>query len=272
MRIFFLSLLVILAVSCSKFAKVQKSNDYEYKLRMAEKYYAEKKYNYSQQLYEELFPVFKGDVKFEDLFYKYAYCSYYLRDWLQAENLFKQFTEVFPTSSRAEEMEYMRAYTYFRQSPKLELDQTNSLKTIGLMQTFINTHPGSKKNVEATQIIDQLRNKLEDKDYKSAELYFNLGHYRAAAIAFASLMNSFPDTKRGDAYKFQVVKSYFLYAQNSIDEKKAARYEQVVTECNDFTDRFPESLQLKEVERYSSLSQNNIKQIQNEQAKTSNQR
>ena len=29
------------ATSCSKFAKVQKSKDYEYKLRMAEKYYAE---------------------------------------------------------------------------------------------------------------------------------------------------------------------------------------------------------------------------------------
>ncbi len=42
--------------SCSKFAKVQKSNDYDYKLRMAEKYYVAKKYNYAKQLYEELFP------------------------------------------------------------------------------------------------------------------------------------------------------------------------------------------------------------------------
>ncbi len=102
MRISILVIVVLLGVSCSKFAKVQKSNDYEYKLRMAEKYYTEKKFNYAQQLYEELFPIFKGDVKFEDIFYKYAYCSYYLRDWLQAENLFKQFTEVFPTSPKAE--------------------------------------------------------------------------------------------------------------------------------------------------------------------------
>ena len=272
MRLFLLSFLVVVSVSCSKFAKVQKSNDYEYKLRMAEKYYTEKKYNYAQQLYEELFPVFKGDTKFEDLFYKYAYCSYYLRDWMQAENLFKQFTEVFPTSPKAEEMEYMRSYTNYRQSPKLELDQTYSLKTIGQMQTFINTHPGSKRIPEATKIIDELRTKLEDKDYKSAELYYNMGHYRAAAISYSSLLNNFPDTKKGDAYKFQVIKSYFLYAQNSIDEKKAARYEQVVTECNDFNDRFPESGLQKDVEKYSTLSQNNIKQIQNEQAKTTNQR
>ncbi|MBL7734066.1 MAG: outer membrane protein assembly factor BamD [Chitinophagaceae bacterium] len=272
MRIFFLAFLVVLGASCSKFAKVQKSNDYEYKLRMAEKYYTDKKYNYAQQLYQELFPVFKGDVKFEDLFYRYAYCSYYLRDWMQAENLFKQFTEVFPASARAEEMEYMRAYTYYRQSPKTELDQTNSLKTIGLMQTFINTHPGSGRIKEASGIIDELRTKLEDKEYKSAELYYNLGHYRAAGIAFSSLMNSFPDTDKGDKYKLQAIKSYFLYAENSIETKKAARYEQVVTECNDFIDRFPESPLKQEVEKYASLSQNHIKQIQNEQAKTTIQR
>src|SRR5688500_10096886 len=165
MRLALLAFIIVSTlISCSKFAKVRKSTDYEYKLRMAEKYYIEKKYNNAQMLYEELFPIYKGDPKFEDIFYKYAYCSYYLKDWLQAENLFKQFVEVFPSSPKAEEMEYMRAYTYYKQSPKMELDQTNTAKAIGLMQTFINTHPGSARNKEATGIIDQLRAKLEVKE------------------------------------------------------------------------------------------------------------
>jgi len=266
-------LILVLAVgfsSCSKFAKVQKSTDYDYKLRMAEKYYVAKKYNFSQQLYEELFPIFKGQPQFEDLFYKYAYCSYYLKDWLQAENLFKQFTEVFPTSPKAEEMEYMRAYTYFRQSPKAELDQTNTQKTIGLMQTFINTHPGSSRLKEANGIIDKCREKLEAKEVKSAVLYYNMGHYLAAGIAYSSLMNNFPDSQKSEEYKLQVIRSYYLYARNSIDEKKAERYEKVVTECNDFTDRFPDNALLKDVERYRNLSQTNIKEIQNEQVKKTN--
>lgn len=272
MRILLLAFIVISSVSCSKFTKVQKSTDYEYKLKMADTYYNARKYNYAAQLYTELFPIYKGNPKFEDLFYKYAYCNYYLKDYLPAENLFKQFTEVFPTSPKAEEMEYMRAFTYYKQSPKLELDQTNTLKAIGLMQTFINTHPNSARLKEANTIIDNLRDKLEAKDFRSAELYFNMGHYRAAAIAFTSLVNSFPDTKMGDEYKLQAIKSYYLYAENSIEDKKAARYEQVITEVNDFNDRYPESALLKDAERYANLSQNNIKQIQNEQAKTTNQR
>jgi outer membrane protein assembly factor BamD len=242
--------------SCSEFSKVQKSTDYDYKLRMADKYYVNKKYNYAQQLYEELFPLLKGQPQFED--------------WLQAENLFKQFTEVFPTSTRAEEMEYMRAYTFYRQSPKPELDQANTQKTIGFMQTFINTHPGSAKNKEASDIIDLCRAKLEMKEYKSAELYFNLGQYRASAIAFTSLMNNFPDSDKSEEYKLQVIKSYYLFAVNSVEEKQLERYESVITECNDFTDRFPESKLLKEVERYQTLSTNNIKAIQNEQVKKTN--
>ncbi len=270
MRVFLLVLVIALSgFGCSKFAKVQKSTDYDYKLRMADQYYAKKKYHLAQQLYEELFPLLKGNEKFEDVYYKFAYCAYYMRDYLNAENLFKGFTEVFPTSKRAEEMEYMRAYTYYRQSPKVELDQTNSQKAIGLMQAFINTHPGSERNKEASEIIDKLRVKLETKELKSAELYYNLGQFKAAAIAFANLMDNYPDSDKSDSYKLNVIRSYFEYATLSIDEKKAERFEKVVEECNEFNDRFPESEHRKDVENYLNLSQNNIKAIKNEQVKTS---
>jgi outer membrane protein assembly factor BamD len=261
-------LIAFLGTGCSKFAKVQKSTDYDYKLKMADQYFAKKKYNYAQQLYEELFPLLKGSEKFENVYYNFAYCAYYQRDYFNAENLFKGFTEVFPTSKRAEEMEYMRAYTYYKQSPKIELDQTNTSKTIGLMQAFINSHPGSEKNKEASEIIDKCRVKLETKEQRSAELYYNLRQYKAAAIAYLNLMNNFPDSDKSDDYKLQVIRSYYEYAQMSIDEKKQERFEKVLEECNEFTDRFPQSKLLKDVERFLNLSQNNIKAIKNEQVKT----
>ena len=269
MRILITFLVVAISLSsCSKFAKIQKSTDYDYKLKMANEYFEKKKYNQAQQLFEELFPILKGTEKFEDVYYKYAYCAYYQKDYFNAENLFKGFVEVFPTSARAEEMDYMRAYCFYKQSPKIELDQTNTHKTIGLMQTFINTHPGSAKIKEATEIIDKSRVKLESKELKSAELYYNVGQYKAAGIAYTNLMNNFPDSEKSDTYKLQVIKSYFEYASLSVDEKKEERFNQVITECNEFTDRFPESKLTKEVERILNTSQNNIKALKNEQVKT----
>ncbi|HEY4209687.1 MAG TPA: outer membrane protein assembly factor BamD [Puia sp.] len=268
MRLFTVLLIGAFAFSsCSQFSKVLKSNDYDYKLRVADKYYADKDYNHAQQLFEELFRVFKGSEHFEDIYYKFAYCAYYLRDYANAENLFKGFVEVFPNSAKAEEMDYMRAYTFYKQSPKVELDQTNTTKTIGFMQAFINQHPGSPKIKEATEIIDKCRAKLELKDYKSAQLYYDLGYFKASGVATTSLMNSYPDSEKSDEYKLLIIKAYFQYAIQSIEDKKEDRFSQVVTQCNDFIDRFPDSKLMKTVKEYLNSSQNNIKAVKNEQTK-----
>ena len=269
-----LSVLILLVsiTSCNKFSKIQKSKDYEYKLTMAEEYFNNKKYRFAQQLYEELFPVFKGTQKFEDLYYKYAYCFYYDGMYSDAVNLFKGYLEVFPNSAKAEEVDYMKAYCYYKQSPKLELEQVNTVKAMGMMQTFISTHPGSSRNKEATEIIDKSRAKLEMKEFRGAQLYYNLSEFRAAAIAFSNLLNNYPESTLGESYKLMVVKSYYKFAKMSIAEKQEERFEKVTTEYQDFLDRFPESKLLKEAEDFSLQSQNQLKAIKNEQNSSSTKR
>ncbi len=264
-----LSILVFVFTSCNKFSKVQKSKDIEYKLTKADEYYSKKKYKYAQQLYEELFPAYKGSQKFEDLYYKYAYCFYHDGQYKDAENLFKGYLETFPNSARAEEVDYTRAYCFYKQSPKLELEQVSTVKAMSMMQSFINTHPGSARIKDATEIIDKCRAKLEQKDFRSAQLYFNLSQFRAAAIAFANLMNAYPESAKGEEYKLMVVKSYYRFAKLSYESKQIERYEKVTTEYQDFVDRYPESKLLKEAEGFSNLSKNHIKDIQNEQTTSS---
>jgi outer membrane protein assembly factor BamD len=270
MRFIPLLITVLFLGSCSKgINKILKSPDPEYKLRIAEKYYVEKKYNKAQVLYEDVMPFFKTRAEFQDIYYKYAYCAYNQLDYLNAENLFKTFLEIFPNSPKAEEMDYMRAYSYFKQSPKPELDQTNTIKAMGMMQVFINTHPGSARNKDAQDIIDICRGKLETKEFKGATLYYDIGQFRAAGVAFTTLLNSYPESKMADQYKLMIIKSYYRFAEMSVDEKKIERFEQVIDQCEEFVDRFPESSLRKEAENFLNLSQTNIKNIHNEQAKTS---
>jgi outer membrane protein assembly factor BamD len=268
MRLFLLITIAGLLTSCSGINKILKNKDPEYKLRMAEQYYVKKKYSLAQVLYEDVMPNFKGTPLFEDMYYKYAYCAYYQKDYLNAENLFKNFLDVFPNSTKSEELDYMRAYSYYKMSPKVALDQTNTMKAMGMLQTFINTHPNSPRNKEANELIDVCRAKLEEKEMLGAKLYFELGQFRAAGVAYSSLLNNFPDSEKADEYKLMVIRSYFKFAELSVDDKKAERYEQVVIECNDFVDRFPDSKLLKDVEKFISLSNTNIKNTINEQIKT----
>ena len=259
----------VLTTGCaSQFTKALKSTDYEYKLKKADEYYNAKKFRFAEQLYQELFPVFKGSDKFEDLYYKYAYCSYYQKNYLEAESFFKGFLEVFPNSSRAEEIAYMHALTFYKQSPNVQLDQTNTTKAIGMMQSFISTHPNSQRIADANAIIAKCRAKLEEKDYLAAKLYYNLQMYQAAGIAFTNLLNSYPESKEGENYMLMAVKSFYEFAKLSVIDKQEERYEKVTAEYFDFADRYPQSELLKQAEEYKNLSQNNIKQIQNEQIKT----
>jgi outer membrane protein assembly factor BamD len=268
MKFFAAVLLATVLVSCQGIGKVLKNKDPQYKLRMAEQYFATKKYTYAQQLYEDVMPFFKTGPEFEDIYYKYAYTAYYQRDYINAENLFKTYLEVFPNSARAEEMDYMRAFSFYKQSPKPELDQTATIKAMGMMQTFINTHPGSARIKEATEIIDICRAKLETKDFKAAQLYYDMGQYRAASVAFNTLLNDYPETTKGDTYKMMAIKAFYQFTELSVEDKKGERFEQVIDECNEFMDRFPQSPFSKEVEKYLHLAQTNLKNSTNEQIKT----
>ena len=280
----FLVLIIFTAVSsCSyfkasnkgvpnNFNKIMKSTDYTFKLQMAEKYYLNKDYNHAQMLYDDLYRVMKGSEHFEDIWYKYAYCAYYLKDYINAENLFKGFVEAFPNSPKSDEMDYMRAYCFWMQSPKYQLDQTNTTKTIGFMQAFIAQHPNSDKVKEANVIIDKCRAKLEEKDFEAAKLYFNLretnlAYLKAASLTFNTLMNTYPDSQFSDEYKLYIIKSDYLYAIQSMEEKKKTRLEQVVTDCNDFNDRFPDSKLKKEAQSYLDLANTTLKKMNNEQTK-----
>ncbi|HVF96014.1 MAG TPA: outer membrane protein assembly factor BamD [Flavisolibacter sp.] len=268
MKFSFFSIAVLLLMGCQSMNKILKNPDPQYKLRMAEQFYAKKKYVQAQQIYEDIMPFFRGQPEFEDIFYKYAYTAYNQKDYMNAENLFKNYLEVYPNGARSEEIDYMRSYTFFKQSPKAELDQTATLKAIGMFQTFINTHPGSGRNKDATEIIDKLRQKLEVKDRKAAQLYYDIGQFRAAAVAFNTMLNQYADTDNADQYKLMAIKSYFRFAELSIEEKKAERFEKVLEEANDFMDRFPASPLSKEVQQFVTQSQNNLKIYTNEPAKT----
>ena len=133
--------------------------------------------------------------------------------------------EAFPNSAKSDEMDYMRAYCFWMQSPKYQLDQTNTTKTMGFMQAFIAQHPNSDKVKDATDIIDKCRAKLEEKDFEAAKLYFNLretnaAYLKAASLTFNTLMNTYPDSQFSDEYKLYIIKSDYLYAIQSHGRKE----------------------------------------------------
>jgi len=80
-------------------------------------------------------------------------------------------------------------------------------------------------------------------------------------------MTSYPDSDKGDQYKLLIIKADFRYAELSIYEKQEDRFGAVVTQCNEFMDRFPDSRLKTSVQEYLTSAQNNLKNLKNEQTK-----
>jgi outer membrane protein assembly factor BamD len=246
------------ATGCSEYQKILKSTDYNYKYKKALEYYDMKDYYRAQSLLDELINIFKGSDKAENALYVYADCHYQQEDYPLGAYYFDSFTKTFPYSPHTEEASYLSAYCYYMNSPKPSLDQTDTQKAIDAMQMFINKYPNSPKIAEANDVIDKLHAKLEEKAYQNSKLYFKLGDYHAATITLKNCLKEYPDTKYREELMYLIVKSSYLLAENSVEDKKAERYQNMISEYYVFIDEYAQSPFTKEVE---DMYQESVKQI-----------
>ena len=256
-----ISILLIMLVfaGCSKYQRVLKSNDFEKKFDMAKVYYDNGKYQKAFPLFEELITVFRGTSKAEDVYYYYAYSNYKLGDFMLAGYHFDNFVRTFPRSERAEDAQFMNAKCFFLDSSDPSLDQASTKKAIDELQLFINKYPESPKVDECNDLMDRLRFKLETKAYNGAKLYYRLGEYKAAIFALRNTLAEFPDTRHREEISFLIVRSSFMLADNSIEEKKIERCNQTLRECDDFMERHPRS---SDVKNAASMKQDCIRQLE----------
>lgn len=232
---------IFMLVSCSKYQKILKSTDNEKKYEIAMDYYERKDYNRALELFDLLQAAYRGTTKGEDISYYTAYCYYNLEDYTVATYYFKRYAQTYPLSGRAEECLFMNAYCYYLDSPRYSLDQSNTFSAITELQLFVDTYPKSSRVAEANELIDNLRQKLEQKDYNICVMYYRMGDYMAAITSFENLLKHYPDTERHEEVLQYMVMSYFEFAENSIPQKKRERYEAAVDAYNNLLYLFPES-------------------------------
>jgi outer membrane protein assembly factor BamD len=123
------------------------------------------------------------------------------------------------------------------------------LEAIDEFQLFINRFPYGEKAQEATDYIVELREKLQDKAYNIANLYYKMEDYRGAIISYENILKEFPDTEYREDILYKIISSYHNYAIKSIEEKKKERFENAVKAYHDFVSVYPESEFIDEVEK-----------------------
>ncbi|MES2702910.1 MAG: outer membrane protein assembly factor BamD [Bacteroidota bacterium] len=263
-NLLYLFVVAALLGSCGGFEKVRKSSDVNYKLTKANEYFDKKDYSHANQLYKELMPVMKSTRNYEALFFKYSYTFYYLKDYVEASYYFKNFTEFFPASTNAEEAEFMSAVSLYKFAPKYTLDQTNSVKALEALQSYIYRYPTSTRMSEANTYIDESRRKLEMKQADAARLYYNIREYKAATVAYRSVLRNYPESTSADQYQFMIMKAMYKFAKASIPDKQEERYATAMGAYRELKDTYPRSKYLDDADKLYAEANNNLKKIRDE--------
>jgi outer membrane protein assembly factor BamD len=263
-NLLYLLAITVLLSSCSGFEKVRKSSDVNYKLSKANEYFDKKDYQHANMLYRELMPIMKSTRNYETLIYRYSFTFFYLKDYIEASYYFKSFVEYFPTSKEAEECEFMAAVSLYKYAPKFTLDQTNSMKAVESFQSYLVRYPKSPRVAEGTKYLDDLRRKLEMKEADAAKLYYNVYQYRAASVAYKSVLRDYPESPSADLYQFMIMKAMFKYAEASVLGKQEERYASAADAYRELKDGYPSSPYIAEAEKLNNEINNNVKKLRYE--------
>jgi outer membrane protein assembly factor BamD len=250
-KIFAIGLIVTLLISaCGEYNKILKSTDYEFKYKKAIEYYEDGEYVRAGTLFQELVNIYRGTSRADQIYYYYAKSMMGQKDYLMATHYFKSLLKEFPGSDYAEEAQFMVGYCNYLLSPKPRLDQTVTQEAIESLQLYINLYPYSDRVDEANRLIDELRSKLVYKSYLNARLYYDFGNYKAAVVALNNSLKEYPDSEYREELMYLLLKSKYLLAVNSVQDKKQERLSGTLDEYFTFVDEYPESQYRREVDRF----------------------
>lgn len=237
--VYFIFVFPFLTISCGKYEKLLKSSDYNLKYEKAFEYYENEEYVRAATLFEQIANIFRGTIKADTVWYFRAKSYFFQRDYIMAGHYFLELANTFPNSAYAEESAFMDGFCEYKQSPRPSLDQSNTYNAIAKLSLFLIKYPNSSWKEEAQNIIKEMEEKLVGKSFMSAKTYYDLGAYLSAVIALRNSLNQFPETKYREEILFLILKSNYLIAQNSVQEKMMDRYQATVDEYYSFIGEFP---------------------------------
>ena len=109
------------------------------------------------------------------------------------------------------------------------------------------------------KMIDNLKDRLELKAYKSAYLYYHMEDYKAAHYALKNVLKENADNRYREEILYYTALSAYKYAVNSIEDRQRERYLVFVDDYFNLISEYPESKYAKELESLYTKVQKYLK-------------
>ena len=260
-------LLAMVLGSCSKWTAIQNTRDYEYKYEVAKAYFMEGKYSQASVYFAEVLAFMKGTINAEESLYLAAMSNFMNKDYDAASQYFRKYYQVYPKGLYVEYARYYCGLALYNMTPDPRLDQQSTYEAIKEFQDFLDYYPYTSIKESTLEMIYKLQDKLVEKEYLSAKLYYDLGsytmncayggsNYEACVVTAQNALRDFPfaSADRREELSIMILRSRFHLAEQSVDSKRVNRYRDCIDEYYAFANDFPESKYIKEAAKIMEKS------------------
>lgn len=258
----------MLLESCSEYSNVLKSNDYEYRYEAAKALYADGHYRQAAELFSLLLAPLKGTSYGEESLYMLGESNLKAKDYESAVMFFKKYYQLYPKGSYMELSRYNTGYALYKQTPDIRLDQSSTMEAIKEFQNFLDYCPETTLKEQAHQIIYDMQDKLVQKEYQSAKLYYDLGtytlnciyggnNYEACVVTAQNALKDYPYASANlrEELSILTLRAKYHLARQSVEERRLERFRDAIDEYYAFQNDYPESKYLKEATSIRNYSE-----------------
>ncbi len=252
---FLLSALIasFILISCGSQDQIRPGDSLEVAFDKAMNLYDRGRYGDAARAFETVVSVGRGTETGQQAQFYIAESYFNNRQFALAASEYQRYHVFFPRSERRPDAQFMEAFSYYRLSPRYNLDQSDTYRAIERFQLFISQNPNSDKVAEAAEHIDELREKLARKKFSAANQYMTLArrqasNYRSAALYYGMVIDRFPETSYAERALANQIRAHVFFAENSVPARQAERFEKAIEAYETYVQLFPrgENRQLAE--------------------------
>ena len=178
------------------------------KLTAAEELFNKQKYGRAQDKLEEIISLCSGTGVMEKSSFLLAQSYFNLEEWIEARGEYGSFVANFPGSSYIEDAEFRKAISSFNIEFKVARDETNPTTAMKDFERYLSNYPDSPLRDSVKYYQNLLTERLAEKEFQTARLYYRMDKYQAAVIYLKEFLEKYTVSKRRkDAFKI-IVDSY----------------------------------------------------------------
>lgn len=201
----FLLVICFVLLSCSSDDDLLRKPP-ELELKEALEFYQNEDYNDARISFGTLSIRYSGTKVGEQSLFYLAETYFKLQKYLLAADTYKSLYERYSNSEYLEKAYFNEAKSYEMLSPVYVLDQKYTVSAINKYKEFLLEYPGTSLKEDVEKQIYDLNDKLAQKQYHSAYIYFRMEKWRPTINYIDMLIEKHPDSSViKDAYLLKVL-------------------------------------------------------------------